>query len=190
MKYKCPYCNGEVKPDDIMFRTCPHCKKVIDRTTVKEEYGTSYTSSNNKENSIERNGYERTDAGKVREVKGGQKVRYAVMILLILLILLSPVIGVINYLLTPIVGPVTGPETESETEDYIEPYKKGFIWGKISGEKDRNRGTDWLNPYSPHPITGVGTMEQYLAEQAGYTYGTSEYGDFLKGYEDGYYSSR
>jgi hypothetical protein len=71
-----------------------------------------------------------------------------------------------------------------------EAYKKGFIWGKISGEKDRNRGTDWLNPYSPHPITGVGTMEQYLAEQAGYTSGTSEYGDFIKGYEDGYYYGR
>ena len=71
-----------------------------------------------------------------------------------------------------------------------EAYKKGVIWGVDAGKGDRNRGTDWFNPYSPDPITGVGTMEQYMAEKAGYTSGTTEFGDFIKGYEDGYYSSR
>ena len=179
MKYKCPYCNGEVTPDDIMFGTCPHCKKVIDGTTVKEEYETRYAFSNNKENSIERNGYERTDAEKVREVENVQKDNSGYAVAIVAMILISILGFIISYTSKPSV-PAYMEETEA--------YKKGVTWGVLFGEKDRNRGTDWFNPYSS--AIGYSTVEQYLAEEAGYTSGTPEYGDFLKGYENGYYYGR
>jgi len=182
MKYKCPYCNGEVTPDDIMFGTCPHCKKAIDGTTVKEEYETRYASSNNKENSIKRNGYERTDAGKVYEVENVQKHNYGFAVGIILIFILGVMIKACT-------GNHASYTSKPSVPAYVETeaYKKGFTWGVTAGEKDRNSGNTLFAPSSPDPLTGVGTAEQYLAEKAGYTSGTPEYGNFLRGYEDGYY---
>jgi len=90
MKYKCPYCNGEVKPDDIMFGSCPHCKKVIDGTTVKEEYETNYASSNNKENFIKNKG------GEIRNLKKVFAITFLFILLGVAFVKLNGKWGLIN----------------------------------------------------------------------------------------------
>jgi len=37
MKYQCPYCNAELTEDDVMRGMCPHCKKILDFSELKQK---------------------------------------------------------------------------------------------------------------------------------------------------------